>query len=109
MRSPPRPTTILEEPIIFYLKTLKREIFSEHFKNKPISYWEGSCISGQNEFEYIEVQSEQLYLQIDNNYGISQTHWIPIDTPNYKSNMDPIEVENFFKISNLPENILPLI
>lgn len=63
----------------------------------------------QNRHIELEVSCKTVYLQILPDSLMRKAFWIPVDTPNFRSNMNPQEVKRFFDHEDLTENIKNLI
>lgn len=61
----------------------------------------------QNIFD-IEVQSDEKFMQLIDNSEISKEIWVPIETPNFKKNMNEDEVRLFINNKELPINLSKL-
>ena len=56
----------------------------------------------------LKILFEQGYLQIMQNKELSEEFWLPIKTPILDVNMDVQDVQDFFLLKNLPENLRKL-
>ncbi|MET3035874.1 hypothetical protein ABXT08_07230 [Chryseobacterium sp. NRRL B-14859] len=68
-------------------------------------YLGGNDLLGNQNIYDIEVQAENSFLQLSENYNISENYWTPINTPNFRKNMDENTVKNFINNKKLPKNL----
>lgn len=64
-------------------------------------------LENQNVYD-IEVQSDEKFIQLIDNSKISKEMWVPIETPNFRKNMNKDKVELFINNKELPINLLQL-
>jgi|SRR3989344_3718035 len=68
------------------------------------------CVNVDNKESYcFEILCKKSFLQVRDNFKLSENLWLPIDTPYYPANMLKDEVVNFFERNNLPENLKLLL
>jgi hypothetical protein len=65
-------------------------------KNDSQTYYFGGFNLSADNITDIEIKTNKLILKVCNDSKIQNNHFIPIDTPSFKTNMDTTEVNLFF-------------
>lgn len=93
---------------IDYLKIdgniIKDNLLDKYDSIKSIYLGGDDLLKKQNIYD-IEVQAKNSFLQLIYDSKINENYWVPIETPNFKRNMDEKSVNNFINNKNLPENL----
>lgn len=69
----------------------------------------GENLDKESLFSAIQLACKMIFLQVLSFSELSDSMWIPIDTPSFKKNMDSGLTEDFFNGLYMPSNIKNLI
>ncbi|MGN6641305.1 MAG: hypothetical protein ACTHJ8_20510 [Mucilaginibacter sp.] len=92
---------------IVLIKKNKKWIYDDSsFKYKKYQFLDiGGINVNVGDYEELKILFESGYLQVLDNAKFSEEFWIPIETPNYVINMDVHEINDFFSLKSVPENL----
>ncbi|KAA5533744.1 hypothetical protein F0919_14525 [Taibaiella lutea] len=87
---------------------LLNNLNQEYDSTKSIYLGGNDLIGDQGIFD-IEFQSKKSFTQVVEGYQLSSEQWLPVQTPNFKANMNPERIESFVQNKHLPNNIDEII
>lgn len=61
-----------------------------------------SLVDSQKQIHELELQASEVFLFLPHTYKIRSNFWIPVNTPNFKRNMDEREVDDFIFNKHIP-------
>jgi hypothetical protein len=96
---------------VCYLKAFREQLIEEiDCINAETYYFGGSNLDKESNLIDMEIKAKEAFLLlIEKDYNLSTSMWIPVNTPNFPSNMQNEEVEEFFNYGRFPIFIKNLI
>ncbi len=86
--------------------------FGDKKENSRIDYFTANKLNKKIGSSEIKVEFVEEYLYFDRDVKIGnkmQNMWIPIETPNFKQNIETEIVNDFFDKKNIPTEVLALV
>ncbi|KQT27031.1 hypothetical protein ASG22_20460 [Chryseobacterium sp. Leaf405] len=93
---------------IDYLKIddkLMKDNLLDKYDSKSSIYLGGDDLLKNQNIYGIEIQAKNAFLQLRYDSKITENYWLPVETPNFKRNMDEKLVNSFMNNKNLPDNL----
>lgn len=87
----------------------KHYVVINQSENEKLYTLGGENLDEESLFSEIRLACKMIFLQVLNISELSDHMWIPIDTPNFKKNMNSGFTEDFFNGLYMPSNIKNLI